>query len=399
MRIFGFNIGRKAADPLAVWAELLRAGTSSKAGQTVNLDNALRVAVLFACMRVIANGVAQVPFKLYQDVNGTKSPAREHPLYDLLAVSPNDWSTSFEFRETLVMHACLGDAFVWKNAGITGRKLHELVLLNPGRVTVEQQPDNTVIYKVTGADGGVQELTSERIWHIRGVSWNGYSGMPMLQIAREALGLTMALDESVSKLHANGVRPSGLYSIEKTLNPQQHEQLEKWLKKQAADPGAPLILDHGAKWVSQVMSSVDAQHLEMRKHQIEEVCRFMGVHPQKVFHSDKTSTYASAEEFAHAHREDTLGPWYTRLEQSADKHLLSKQERAQGYYFKFVANALMRASAQDRAEYYAKALGSGGHPGWMTPDEVRGLEEMNPMGGEAAKLPAGANKEPEAQPA
>jgi HK97 family phage portal protein len=157
-----------------------------------------------------------------------------------------------------------------------------------------------------------------------------------------------------------------------------------------------MILDRAAKWLPNAMTGVDAQHIETRKHQIEEICRFVGVHPQKVFHSDKTSTYASAEEFRNAHREDTLGPWYARIEQSADKNLLTKKDRADGYYFKFVANALMRASAQARAEYYAKALGSGGHPGWMSPDEVRALEDMAPKGGDADKLPPGANKEPPA---
>jgi HK97 family phage portal protein len=141
------------------------------------------------------------------------------------------------------------------------------------------------------------------------------------------------------------------------------------------------------------MTSVDAQHAEMRKQQIEEVCRFVGVHPFKVGYSDKAATYASAEQFSIQHVVDTMGPWYARIEQSADLHLLTKKERAQGYYFRFNANGLLRGAVKDRGDYYAKALGSGGHPGWMTPDEVRALEEMNPMGGEAAKLPAPANQQ------
>ena len=186
------------------------------------------------------------------------------------------------------------------------------------------------------------------------------------------------------------------------LNPQQYKELKAWILAEMAgseNAGTPMILDNGAKWISGAWNGVDAQHLETRKHQIEEVCRFTGVHPQKIYHTDKTSTYASAEEFGNAHREDTLLPWYVRIEQSADLSLLSKPDRRRGIYCKHVANGLMRASAEARSAYFAKALGSGGHPGWMTPDEVRALEEMNPMGGEAAKLPPGSSAQPPAAPA
>lgn len=400
MKFFDRLFGRKAADPLEVWAELLRKGVTSKSGQTVNLNNAFKVSVFFACLRVLANGVAQVPFKLHQAVEAdgltTIRAAREHPAYDLLAVGPNDWSTSFEFRETLTMHAALGNAYAFKSV-IRGR-LRELILLNPGQVQVEQAADWTVTYKVTGKDGRVQVFPASAIWHVRGPSWDGFTGMDVLHLAREALGLSMSLEESVSSLHKDGVRPTGIYSVDGPLNGDQHKQITAWLKAQAAAPGTPLILDRGAKWLSQTMTSVDAQHLEMRKHQIEEVCRYMGVHPHKVYSTDKTSTYASAEQFAIQHVVDTLGPWYARIEQSADKHLLSKDERAAGFYFKFNANGLLRGSAKDRSDYYAKALGSGGHPGWMTPDQVRELEEMNPMGGDAARLPPGSNQQQSAEP-
>ena len=247
----------------------------------------------------------------------------------------------------------------------------------------------------------MQEFPAEAIWHVRGPSWDGLLGLDVLSLAREALGLAIATEESHSKLHAKGVRTSGTYSVDGKLNKEQYAALKAWILAENAgadNAGAPMILDNGAKWISGALTGVDAQHLETRKFQIEEVCRFMGVHPQKVFHTDKTSTYASAEEFSNAHREDTLSPWYMRIEQSADLHLLTRAERRKGLYCKHSANALMRASAKDRAEYYAKALGSGGSPGWMTPDEVRALEEMNPMGGEAAKLPPGSSAQPPAAP-
>ena len=393
---------QKASDPLAIWAEMLRAGRTSKAGPTINLENALKVATMFACLRVLSQGCAQVPFKLFREttVNGLKNiePARGHRHYDLVATKPNDWQTSYEFREQLVIHAGLGNAYVWKSL-VIGGKVAEMILLDPGRMEVQHPNEfEAPVYKYTLKDGKIVLFDTQTIWHVRGPSWHGFAGLDILQMAREALGLSIATEESHSKLHAKGVRPSGTYSVDGNLSPQQYADLKKWILAEMAgadNAGAPMILDRGAKWLSQAMTGLDAQHLETRKHQIEEICRFMGVHPQKIFHTDKTSTYASAEEFSHAHREDTLGPWYARIEQSADVNLLSLKERSEGFYFKFVANALMRASAQARADYYAKALGSGGHPGWMTPDEVRVLEELNPKGGEAAKLPLGSSNLPE----
>lgn len=390
------SIERKS-DPLAIWAEMLRAGRSSKAGPTINLENALKVATLFACLKVLSQGVAQVPFKLFQEqiVDGLKKiePAREHPHYDLVATQPNEWSTSFEFRETLTLHAALGNAYAFKNRVIGGRII-ELILLNPGRVEKLQKDDYSIVYKVTGKSGAVQEFPAEAIWHVRGPSWDGLLGMEVLSMAREALGLSIATEESHAKLHAKGVRPSGTYSIDGNLNPQQYKDLKAWILAEMAgaeNAGAPMILDRGAKWIASTMTGVDAQHLETRKMQIEEICRFMGVSPMMVFHSDKTSTFASAEAFFDAHVKHSLAPWYARIEQSADINLLTKPERAKGFYFKFNANGLLRGSSKDRAEYYAKALGSGGSQGWMTADEVRALEELNPLGGEAAKLPAPSN--------
>jgi HK97 family phage portal protein len=135
------------------------------------------------------------------------------------------------------------------------------------------------------------------------------------------------------------------------------------------------------------MSGLDAQHLETRKFQIEEVCRFFDVMPIMVGYSDKATTYASAEQMFLAHVVHTLSPWYARIEQSADVNLLTEKERASGLYFKFVPAGLLRGAAKDRSEYFAKALGAGGGPAWMTQDEVRALEELNPFGGEASRLP------------
>jgi HK97 family phage portal protein len=397
MGLLARAISERKADPLALWAEMMNYGRTSKAGPTITLENAFKVAAYFACLRVISQGVAQVPFKLFQETEedglSAIKPARDHRLYDVVTAKPNDWQSSYEFREQLAIHSEVGDAYVWKNRTLSG--IAELILLDPARMCVEQPDEYTApTYKYTGKDGRQVIFPADQIWHIRGPSWNGFAGVQMLSIARDALGLSIALDDSVAGLHAKGVRTSGVYTVEGNLSPAQHQQLETWLKKQAAEPGAPLILDRGAKWLQTVMTSVDAQHKEMRDQQLMEVCRFMGVQPMMIGFTDKTSTYASAEQFAIQHVVHCLGPRYARIEQSADINLLTKQERNKGYYFKFNANGLMRGAAKDRAEYYAKALGSGGSQGWMSADEVRTLEELNPRGGDADKIPLPSSQKP-----
>lgn len=403
MGLLAQAVAERKSDPLELWAEILRAGRKSKSGATVNLDSAFKVAVFFACIRKLSQGCAQVPFKLFRsvEVDGLERivPARDHYLYDKLAAKPNPWSTSYEFRESLVIHAALGNAYVFKNRGVATGKIHELILLN-APVEKVQKDDFSIVYKVTGKSGAVQEFPAEAIWHVRGPSLDGLLGMDTLQLAREALGLAIATEETHAKLHANGVRPSGTYSVEGNLNAEQYQQLKAWILKETAgteNAGAPMILDRGAKWLTQTMSGLDAQHLETRKFQIEEVCRFMDVMPIMVGYSDKASTYASAEQMFLAHVIHTLMPWYARIEQSADVNLLTDREREQGLYFKFIAAGLLRGSTKDRSEYFAKALGSGGSPPWMTQDEVRALEELNPFGGSASELPplSGGNNNPE----
>lgn len=395
------GFGRKGVDPLEVWAEIARAGRTSKAGPTVTLENAFRVATFFACVKVLSQGVAQVPFKLYreQQVNGLKNitAARDHRAYDLVSTAPNDWQTSFEFREQMVIHAAMGNAYAWKNK--TFRGLAELILLDPSRMVVEQPKEfERPVYKYTGKDGRQVVFPASDIWHVRGPSWSGFLGMDVLQIARDALGLTIAIDDSVSNLHKEGVRPTGVYSVEGPLTQKQHDDLVLWLKKQAADPGSALILDRGAKWLQQTMSSVDAQTKEIRAQQIEEVCRFMGVMPIMIGYSDKASTYASSEQMFLAHVIHTLMPWYTRIEQSADVNLLSREERADGYYFKFNAAGLLRGAMKDQGEFFARMLGAGGTRQVMTQDEIRELLELNPIGGDAAILHAPQGTQPAPAP-
>lgn len=389
------GFGRKSAgamgDSLSSLVGAILSGFKSKSGAVVNRDTALQVSAVFDCVRVISEGVAQVPFKVMRETPSTVSvhpqrlPASDHPLYDVLHRAPNGWQTSFEFRETMVMHALLArNAFAFKNVvniGTRGPIVTELILLDPGRVTVVQHDDWSLTYKVQNKAGQVKEFPAETIWHLRGpASWDGVLGADILRMAREAIGLSLSSEESHSGLHSRGVRPSGIYSVDSTLNKEQYKALSDWITQEyagAENTGRPMVLDRNAKFMTQSMTGVDAQHLETRGYQIQEVCRFFRVLPIMIGYSDKAATYASAEQMFLAHLVHCLMPWYERIQQSAEINLLSKQDRKDGYYIKLVEAGLLRGAIKDTAEYlYRLTLG-----GIMERNEARAKLDLNPLEG------------------
>lgn len=374
-------------------------GRTSKSGIVINAQRALEISVVLACVRVLAEGVAQVPWRLYRESDGRRTPATDHPLSRLISRAPNAWQSSFEFRETLMLHLVLcGNAFVFINRVGSRREIAEMVIIDPGRMEVKRNSDWSLTYKVKGEDGKTQTFPAEAIWHLRGPSWNSWMGMDAVKLAREALGLSIALEESQSEMHRNGASPTGLLSVEGALSPEKYKFLAEWLDKYA--PGGEramkaMLLDMGAKFTPFRMSGVDAQHLESRKFQAEEACRPFRVLPIMIgLSGDKNATFASAEQMFLAHVTHTMMPWFVRIEMSGENNLLSDADRQQGLYLKFMAAGLLRGASKERSEYFKAALGSGGAKGWMTQNEVRALEELDRSDDpEADKLP-----QPPAQP-
>lgn len=385
------------ASPLT-WTALL-GQPSSKAGVAVNVETALRVSTVFACCRVLAEGVAQLPLKLYRSgANESKKPATDHPLYDLLAVRPNDFMTSFEMRETMMYHAVLtGNAFAYVGRGGTERAIQEIIPLH-GLVRVDQDKQFNVTYWVAGPDGREVDYGPSEILHIRGPSWNGYLGMDVVRLAREAIGLAIATEETQGRLFSNGAAPGGVLSVDGSLSPESKVALKARIAEQQEglhNRFKTLVLDQAAKWQSMAMTGVDAQQLETRRFQIEEVCRGLRVFPQMVMHSDKTSTFASAEQFFLAHVTHSLMPWITRWEQRLGLQILVDEP---GLFAKFIVAALLRGDAVQRATFYEKALG-GARPetAYMTKNEVRSLEDLDPVEG-GDKLPPAAPPVADNQP-
>lgn len=375
-RLFGGQETKSAEGTLELFKQVFGTNTSSS-GENVTWKTAIQVSTVLACARIIANGISQVPFKVMLESPDGKSrnPAREHPLYRVLHRKPNPWQTSFAYRQTIGLHLALcGNHFSFKN--VVKGKVVELIPFEPGKVEVEQLVGGDLKYTVTFDNGVRQVIPTEAIWHIRGLSWNGWMGMEAVALAREAVGLSMAAEKQQSRLFKNGVRPSGTYSVDGTLGEGAYKALRNLIADNygGENSGAPMILDRSAKWLTQAMTGIDAQHLETRAFQVEEVCRAMGVMPFMVGHSDKTATFASAEQVSINHVVHTLSPYYECIEQSADTELLSLRDQEQGYYTKFVTEGLLRGSIKDTAEVLDKYTNGG----LMTPNEARSKLDLNP---------------------
>ena len=368
--------GKAITSTLDLFKEIY-GGRKSSSGMTVNVNTAIDVSTVFACCRVVGEGLAQVPLKLMQEsVDGkTRLPAKKHGLYKKLGLRPNRWQTSFEYREMLVWHVLLaGNHYSFINR--LGNKIVELYPFQPNMVEVKFE-SGVLTYKVTAEDGKQQVCPAASIWHVRGPSLNGWYGLEAVKHAREAIGLAMTLEETAGSMTKNGVNTSGAYSVEGTLTPDQYKNLAQWIETNIAgseNAGKPLILDRAAKWVSTQMSGVDAQALEQRRFQIEEICRFARVMPIMVGYSDKATTYASSEQMFLAHLVHTMAPWFERVEQSINVNLLTEKEQNEGYYANFVEEGMLRGAAVDTKDVILGYVNGG----ILTPNEGRAKLDENP---------------------
>lgn len=375
------GLERKQTDISALtYSRLFGDDTRAKAGTAVSTKAALQLSTVLACVRVLADGVAQVPLKVFRELeDGSKEPAKDHPTYKLLWRRPNEWLTSFDFRRVMMVHAVLNsNAYAYIGWGGTGTKRRVIELIPIcGKVTVRQGRDYKLTYQVSDRDGVIETFSRENILHVRGLSWNGIDGMDAVGLAREAIGLALATEETQSLLHSNGAKPGGLLSFDKPLGDAARARLKLQVEQRIAGMNnafKTMILDNGAKWTPFNMKGVDTQHLETRKFQIEEICRAFGVFPQMIGHSDKTSTFASAEAFFSAHVIHTLAPWYENWQQVFARDLYPDSD---DIYAEFSVQGLLRGDHKARAEYYQSGIMNG----WLTRNDARRAENLNPLDG------------------
>lgn len=352
-------------------------GELSSAGVRVSPDGAMRLSAVNACVRVYAESVASLPLFTIQRQGKVKTKVPEHPAYRLLHDRPNPWQTSFEWRELMERDInTRGNAYSLIERDWAGQ-LAALYPLRPDRVTVRiDKPSRLPYYQCHELDGA-PTLSRENVFHLRGMSKDGYVGLSPIQEAMDAFGLTSALEQFASSLFANGALHRGVFVYKGSMTPEQYARMKESIGERFGrglkNPNAPGLLDGDWEWKQTSMPANEAQFLEARNFQVEDIARLFRMPTPMIGHNDKASTYASAEQFFLAFVVHSLRPHLVRWEQAIKRDLFTENE--QDLYAEFLVDGLLRGDIRSRYAAYAIAR----QWGWMCTDEIRERENMDPL--------------------
>lgn len=367
--------------PLAWYAP----GTIADSGESVNGDSALTLSAVWACVNLIAGTGATLPLMVYRTgKNGQRDVYTNHPLYRVLHDSPNYDQTAVDFWEFM-----FGSLELWGNAYArvirTSGEVRGLVPIAPQIVGVKRKSSGDIEYRWF-EDGKSYVETDKAILHIRGFGGNPLGGMSTLHFGRNTFGLARATERAASTTFKNGLRPTGVLSFEKWLSPEQRKITEGSLVEKfgAANAGRPIVLEGGTKWEQLTINPDDAQMLESRGFSVEEICRFFGVPPHMIGHTDKATSWGTGlEQQTLGFQKFTLRRRLKRIEQALEKQLLTEVERKAGIIIEFNLEGLLRADSAGRASFYQQMTAIGA----MTINEVRALENLPPVeGGEVPRM-------------
>lgn len=372
-RVFARKARELTYDQIAGLIDDKHGGTIG--GQVITAKQALQVSTVLACVKVIADGCATPKLHVYRELsNGTRERATNIPEYRLLSRRPNEWQTSFEWRRMMTLHAALCGAGLSVKIKGDNRRVTELIPVEPGQWDVRKTDRYGLRYRCWDEFGQIGDFAPEDVFVLHGMQWHWHEAMNAVALARSAVGLAMATEKSQLSLHNDGLRPTGSYTVSGNLSPEQHERLTAMLRDKAKRPHDPFVLDRDAKWTPHTISGVDAQAVEQRRMQVEEICRVYGVFPLMIGHSDKASTFASSEAFFAAHVKHTLMPWQTAWTQRIDEMLLD----GKGPLFaEFDNRYLLAGSIKDRA-MWARTMAE---MGIYTRNEIRDEDGLDPLPG------------------
>ncbi|WP_310619677.1 phage portal protein [Flexibacterium corallicola] len=348
------------------------AGAETESGVTVTVEKALKNTTLMRCVSLISFCIGNLPLHLRE--RDTKHKAEQHPLYSLLQ-KPNNWQTRFQFRSLMQYRALVyGDAYariIW-----SGQKPIALIPISNERIKPKQLDNFDVLYEYTSPNGRQITLNWKDVFHISyGISHDGLTGVSLVKEAAEAIGLAIQTEKAAARLFTKGMLAGGALEATGALSDEAFNRLKKSMEKHEGADNAHqwLILEEGLKANTFNQTGRDSQHIETRKHQIEEIARPFGV-PRPLLGVDDTSWGSGIDVLGQFFVRYGLNPWFVAWEQAIERDLLSDREATQ-YEAKYNANALLRGSMKEQAEYWALALGAGGHHPWLLQEEVRELDD------------------------
>ena len=344
----------------------------------VSPDSALRLAAVYACVRILAETMASLPLVVYQRrADGGKDKVTDHWLYRLMAKRPNRFQNPFEWREMLQGHLALrGNAF---NQIITNPRgeIIELMPIHPDRVKIELLPSGEYRYRVTDRSGTEVILPRGEVWHLRGLSSDGLMGMSPIELARENLGMALAAQDYGARFFANDAKPTGGWiEFPGSFKDNEAKKVFRESYQQAqsgANRGKVLVLENGMKFHEVGVTNKDAQFLELRKFQITDIARLFRVPPHMIADLER-ATFSNIEQQSLEFVMHTMTPWAERWEASIESELLLEGDDIE---IEFDFANLMRGDAASRSTYYQ----SGIQNGWLTRNEARIAENLNPIDG------------------
>lgn len=352
----------------------------SLAGKRVNERTSMQMTAVYSCVRILSEAVASLPLHVYRYTeSGSKEKATDHPLYFLLHDEPNPEMTSFLFRETLMTHILLwGNAYCQIIRNGKGEVI-ALYPLMPDRMEVDRDSDGKLYYQYTTVQenpktmkGTTVKLLQEDVLHIPGLGFDGLVGYSPIAMAKNAIGLAIAAEEYGSKFYANGAAPSGVLEHPGVIKDPSRVR-ESWVNTfgGSANSNKVAVLEEGMKYTPISINPSDAQFLETRKFQINEIARIFRIPPHMVGDLEKSS-FSNIEQQSLEFVKYTLDPWVVRWEQGIKRALLSVDEKKE-YFIKFNVDGLLRGDYQSRMNGYAV----GRQNGWMSANDIRELENLD----------------------
>ena len=358
----------------------------STSGKRVNERTAMQMTAVYSCVRILSEAVAGLPLQFYRyTADGGKEKAVDHPLYFLLHDEPNPEMTSFVFRETLMTHLLLwGNAYSQIIRNARG-EIIALYPLMPDRMTVNRDGDGQLYYEyyMNTEDAHTMKGTTVRlqphdVLHIPGLGFDGLVGYSPIAMAKNAIGMAIACEEYGAKFFANGAAPSGVLEHPGTIKDPSRVR-ESWQATfgGSANANKVAVLEEGMKYTPISISPNEAQFLETRKFQIDEIARIFRVPPHMVGDLEKSS-FSNIEQQSLEFVKYTLDPWVARWEQAMVRALLTQEEK-KTYFFKFNVDGLLRGDYQSRMNGYATARQNG----WMSANDIRELENLDRIPEEA----------------
>ncbi len=381
--LFGFGQARdkpvdKAAD--AGYSFLFGRTTS---GKPVNERTAMQTTAVYACVRILAEAVASLPLHVYEyRDDGGKKLVHDHPLYYLLHDEPNPEMTSFVFRETLMSHLLIwGNAYAQIIRDGAGRVLGLYPLL-PDKMEVQRDDKGNIYYvysrnsdeNPTFKEYGNIKLKAEDVLHIPGLGFDGLIGYSPIAMAKNAVGMTLACEEYGASFFANGANPGGVLEHPGVLkDPSKVRESWNSVYRGVSNAHKIAVLEEGMKYQQIGIPPEEAQFLETRKFQINEIARLYRIPPHMVGDLDKSS-FSNIEQQSLEFVKYTLDPWVIRWEQSLQRSLLLPGEKGK-YFIKLNVDGLLRGDYQSRMNGFAV----GRQNGWFSANDIREMENMNPI--------------------